>query len=235
MKPYYQVGNITIYHGNCEELIGLIGQVDLLLTDPPYGIGEAAGKNKSRGKLAIAQDFGNHSWDDRPIDQMLINRLIGQSKEAIMWGGNYYQVTPSSCWLVWDKDNTGDFADCELAWTNLDRAVRKFKYRWNGMLQEHMGRNKEVRVHPTQKPLALMSWCLSLSRTTGTVFDPFMGSGTTLVAAKTAHRSAIGIEQDERYCEIAANRLAQEVFDFGEAKEGDQVGSQAGLSFGDFF
>ena len=111
---------------------------------------------------------------------------------------------------MWDKDNgQNTFADCELAWTNLPKAVRKFKWRWQGMLQEKGGRDKEHRVHPTQKPLALMRWCLSLVPDAETVLDPFAGSGTTLVAARLEGRKAIGIEINERYCEAAANRLAQ--------------------------
>jgi DNA modification methylase len=112
---------------------------------------------------------------------------------------------------VWDKDN-GDngYADCELAWTNLAKAVRKTRYRWMGMLQEHMGDAKEPRFHPTQKPLAVMTWALSQAPAdTKTVLDPWMGSGTTLVAAKLAGLSAIGIEREERYCEVAVTRLAQ--------------------------
>jgi len=116
-------------------------------------------------------------------------------------------------WLVWDKDN-GDngYADCELAWTNLDIAVRKFRWRWMGMLQEQMGDKKEVRTHPTQKPLALMSWCLSLAGDDAkTVLDPFAGSGTTGRACKDLGRKCVMIEREERYCEIAARRMGQEV------------------------
>src|SRR5262249_44460370 len=114
-------------------------------------------------------------------------------------------------WLVWDKDNgASDFADCELAWTNLRKAVRQFTYRWNGMLQEP-GYPKELRQHPTQKPEALMRWCLAHAMPVESVLDPFMGSGTVLRAGKDAGLSATGVEREERYCEIAAKRLAQEV------------------------
>lgn len=123
-------------------------------------------------------------------------------------------LPPSRCWLVWDKENSGDFADCELAWTNLDKAVRIFRYLWNGMLKEQ----PEERWHPTQKPLALMKWCLSQApKTIGSVLDPFMGVGTTLVAAKAFGLKAIGCEREEKYCKRAVMRLEQEVFDFESA------------------
>lgn len=212
IEPYYQKDGITIYNADCREVLPLLGMFDLLLTDPPYGIGEAAGKNKSRGKLAKAKDYGNSDWDDAPPSEDLINLICDHSEKQVLWGGNYFNgLYPSSCWLVWDKDNTGDFADCELAWTSLQKAVRKFKWRWNGMLQEKGGKDKEHRVHPTQKPLALMRWCLSLVPDAETVLDPFMGSGTTLVAAKMEGRQAVGIEINEKYCEAAVNRLAQGV------------------------
>lgn len=116
---------------------------------------------------------------------------------------------------MWDKDNgENDFADCELAWTNLPKAVRRFRWRWQGMLQEDMG-NKEFRTHPNQKPLALMKWAISQApQDCKVILDPFMGSGTTLRAAKDLGRRAIGIEREEQYCEDAANRLRQEVLQF---------------------
>jgi site-specific DNA-methyltransferase (adenine-specific) len=141
--------------------------------------------------------------------------MIRTSKNQIIFGGNYFAhfLKPSSSWIVWDKDNGESFfADCELAWTSFDKAVRKFKWKWNGMLQEHMGKMKENRVHPTQKPLALMQWCIkNYSEDNMTILDPFMGSGTTLVAAKLLGRNATGIEISEKYCEIARERLRQEV------------------------
>ena len=217
MKPYYEHAGITIYHGDCLRVLEALAPhfgdkpFDLLLTDPPYGIGEARGKNKSRGtRRHPAKDFGFSDWDDKPASQELA--LARQSaRYQIVFGGNYYDLPPSSCWLVWDKENGGnDFADCELAWTNLRKAVRKLTYRWNGMLQQP-GRPKEQRQHPTQKPEAVMVWALTQApQDVRTVLDPFMGSGTTLVAAKRLGKSCVGIEREERYCEIAAKRLAQE-------------------------
>ncbi len=215
MKPYYEHAGIVIYHGDCRDVLdeweGLRTQsFDLLLTDPPYGIGEAAGKNKSRTKLAVARDYGVAQWDAKPAHEaILMARRFSRSQ--IIFGGNYYHLPPSSCWLVWDKDNgANDFADCELAWTNLPTAVRKLTYRWNGMLQEP-GCPKELRQHPTQKPEPVMRWALMQVPKALTVLDPFMGSGTTLVAAKRLGKQATGIEREECYCEIAAKRLSQEV------------------------
>jgi len=209
--PYYDEDGITIYLGDCKQVLPFIGRVDVLLTDPPYGI-DADNRDRilSRGKLATPRDYGESNWDKEPPPRWFLEAAQDTAQVAILWGGNYYGLPASSCWLVWDKDNgTNDFADCELAWTNMNRAVRKFKWRWNGMIQEQMGDKKENRVHSTQKPLALMRWCLSLVPEAKTVLDPFMGSGTTLVAARLEGRKAIGIEISERYCEAAVKRLAQ--------------------------
>lgn len=218
LTPYYDRDGIVIYHGDCREILPHVPRADLLCSDPPYGIGEAAGKNKSRGtKNAPAKDFGVSDWDNAPPPPWLLQQAIEKADWAILFGGNYFGLPASPCWLVWDKDNTGDFADCELAWTNLGKAVRMFKWRWNGMLQEHAGIHKEARVHPTQKPVALMKWAVSLAPNVATILDPFMGSETTLVAAKELGLRATGIEREERYCEIAANRLAQGVLNFDES------------------
>jgi len=211
--PYYDQDGITIYNADCRKVLPWIEPVDLLLTDPPYGIGADKNlrANKQPGKaLAPSNDYGVGDWDSEPPPRWLLDAAQDAAGNAILWGGNYYGLPSSSCWLVWDKDN-GDngYADCELAWTNLTRAVRKFKWKWQGMLQENMGDKKEHRVHPTQKPLALMRWCLSLVEDAETVLDPFAGSGTTLVAARLEGRKAIGIEISEKYCEAAAKRLDQ--------------------------
>lgn len=215
LKPYYQDDFCTIYNDNCLNILPELDKVDLVLTDPPYGIGESNEKNGTRGKLASPKDYGHYSWDkNRQPEHVKFAVSIG--KNAIVFGGNYYTdiLPPSSSWIVWDKDNTGDFADCELAWTNHAKAVRKFKWRWNGMLQEQMGKFKEYRAHPTQKPLQLFKWCIENYQPSETILDPFMGSGTTLRAAKDLNRKSIGIEISEKYCEIAVKRLQQEVLEF---------------------
>jgi DNA modification methylase len=214
IEPYYDQDGITIYHGDCREILPQLPKVDLVLTDPPYGIGEAAGKNKSRSCLGVSRDYGNQQWDDETLDEEVALSILG-GVNAIVFGGNYYSLPPSSCWLVWDKDNgDNDFADCELAWTNLAKAVRKFTWRWQGMLQEHGGAKKEIRQHPTQKPVALMKWCIKQADDPQTILDPFMGSGTTLVAAKQLGRKAIGIEIEKKYCDIAIERLRQKTLAF---------------------
>lgn len=215
MKPYYEQDGITIYHGDCREVLPSIGRFDLLLTDPPYGISvlSSAYDNKTtkRGSsLAHKSNYEQSRWDDETADEALaLARLL--TRHQIIFGGNYYHLPPASCWLVWDKENgTNDFADCELAWTNLKKAVRKITYRWNGMLQQRAGAAKEKRFHPTQKPEPVMVWALQHAPAdVRSVLDPFMGSGTTLVACKRLGKTAIGIELDERYCEIAAERLSQ--------------------------
>jgi DNA modification methylase len=209
-EPYYQDEFVTLYCGDNRQIAPLLGSFDLLLTDPPYGIEETNPSNARRGRGSKDKPtkFGVCSWDSKPPSWFL-EQLISMAGYSIIWGGNYFGLPASPCWLVWDKDNTGDFADCELAWTNSPRAVRKFVWRWNGMLQENM-KNKENRVHPTQKPLPLMHWCLTLvPEVIKTVFDPYAGSGTTLLAAKQKGLIAVGIEIDEQYCERAVERLNQ--------------------------
>lgn len=225
MKPYYEHAGITIYHGDCREIIPQLTAVDLLLTDPPYGLGMDVKMFKRNGKCDGGKKirnttFLNTNWDSAPPPRWLLEEMIEKAKYSIIWGGNYFNLPPARCFLVWDKDNgTTTFADCELAWTNLDKAVRKIKFRWNGMLQEDM-KNKETRYHPTQKPLGVIKWAIGQApEECQTILDPFMGSGTTLRAAKDLGRQAIGIELEEKYCEIAAIRLGQEVLNFDLATQ----------------
>lgn len=218
MNPYCQHGGVTIYHGNCREILPALPKADLVLTDPPYGLGENARRVASRGRSSAITDYGDFDWDTEPASAEEIALTLRAAVLAIIWGGNYFGLQPSRGWLVWDKLNSGDFADGELAWTNLPTAVRIFRFRWNGMIRDGEARGFP-RVHPTQKPIELMTWCLSFVPQAQVVLDPFAGSGTTLIAAKNLGRRVIGIELNERYCEIAAKRLSQEVFDFSPAPE----------------
>jgi DNA modification methylase len=207
-----QIGNAKLYLADALDVLPMLPQVDAVITDPPYGVGADSTvfqNAKRRGSAATAsRDYGPGAWDETPAQETL-NAIASKAEHSIFWGGNYFQFGPSACWLVWDKDNgENGYADCELAWTDLPKAVRKFRWRWMGMLQEGAGNRKEERVHPTQKPVALMEWCLSLIPDAQTVLDPFMGSGTTGVACRRLGRSFIGIERDSRYFEIACERIS---------------------------
>lgn len=209
LEPYYSEDGITIYCGDNRQVMPMLGDFDLLLTDPPYGI-KADNRKRilSRANLAAAKDYGETEWDNAVPEPWVISMAIAKASSQIIWGGNYYGLPASSCWLVWDKLNgDNDFADCELAWTNLNKAVRRVVHQWAGMLRK----NGEDRHHPTQKPLDVISWCFNHVPEVKTVLDPWMGSGTTLVAAKLRGLTAVGIEINEEYCEIAKKRLAQGV------------------------
>ncbi len=207
---YYSDKWVAIYHADCRQLLPQLDvKVDLVLTDPPYGRNEIK-NNPSRGKLAVSKDYGLGEWDKQPADKELLDMIISKGNRSIIFGGNYFGLPASSCWLVWDKDNQGnDFADCELAWTNFNSAIRKYLWRWNGMLQEP-GCPKEYRQHPTQKPSGLFSLIIAdYSKESALILDPFLGSGTTCYCAKKLNRYSIGIEIEERYCQIAADRCRQ--------------------------
>lgn len=207
--------DIKIYLGDCLSIMPLLDKVDLVVTDPPYGIGADKNlrANKQHGKAAApSKDYGVGNWDSQPVSKATLDMIIAHADKSIVWGGNFFEVVPSSGWLVWDKDNGNNgYADCELAWTNLKQAIRRIKYKWMGMIQEHMGDLKEHRWHPTQKPLAVMKWAILQAPqemfSDNHVLDPFLGSGTTLVACKELKRNGIGIEINEKYCEIAKKRL----------------------------
>lgn len=200
------IGNAVLYLGDCRDILPHLGRVDAVVTDPPYGIGEAAGKNKSRACMAKSKDYGDADWDDSPVSDDLMKSVMGAAKWKIIFGGNYYAMPPTSCWLVWDKVNgKNDFADCELAWTNLPKAVRMISFMWHGMLRQN---NEPRGDHPTQKPVGVMEWCIShLPDDSKLILDPFMGSGTTGVAAMNLKRKFIGIEREPKYFDIACRRI----------------------------
>lgn len=189
---------------------------DLAIVDPPYGIDI---NNQSQGKgggVARKIDYTKKDWDKTAPEIIYFNELRRVSKNQIIWGANHFisrLPIDSSCWVVWDKDNgETDFADCELAWTSFKTAVRRFKWTWAGMRQQNM-KNKEERIHPTQKPIAL--WRKVLERVsvkeTDIVLDPFMGSGTTAIACIKSKRQWIGFEIEQDYVNIANKRIANEL------------------------
>lgn len=220
MKPVI-IGDATLYLADCMDVLPTLDRVDSVITDPPYGIGESSRKVATRGKPFGSRvdgkntrgtyvppiDYGAFTWDNKPASPELINACIAAGDSAIIFGGNYFDLPPAGKWLVWDKINSGDFADCELAWTNLPGAVRIFRHMWNGMLRD--SERGTPRVHPTQKPIALMAWCIEQAGMPETILDPFMGSAATGCAALKLGRKFIGIEKDERYFAIACSRIAE--------------------------
>lgn len=210
MKPYYEHNGIQIWHGDCRDILPQLPKVDLVLTDPPYGHGWRGIDSHSAG----TRNWTNRRHEaikgfDTPFDP---SPWLGY-RYVILWGANHYadKLPPSAAWLVWDKRDgtaTNNLSDCELAWTNIGGSARLFHHMWNGLCRDsEIGKH----LHPTQKPVTLMRWCLLRVPDANLILDPFMGSGTTLRAAKDLGRKAIGIEIEERYCEIAVQRLSQEI------------------------
>lgn len=205
------IGQCELYLGDCMEIMPYLSKVDAVVTDPPYGISADKTMHKQGGtkygKAAAAKrQYRDTDWDIKPISQELMSLVQNAGKWNIVFGGNYYSFPASSCWLVWDKEN-GDngFADCELAWTNLPKAVRRIKWMWNGMLRKG---GEEREGHPTQKPVGVMQWAIKqLPDPSLSVLDPFMGSGTTGIAAFKEGRAFVGIEVDEQYFELACQRI----------------------------
>lgn len=194
------IGRATLYLGDCAAILPTLPRVDLVCTDPPYGIGEDGGRFRDRkgGGHRVLEKKG---WDKSPPSDEVFQAVLAAGHNAIIWGGNYFTASfpVSRGWLYWDKMMGGDFSDGELAWTSLDMTLRSFR------LCNKMG-GKE---HPTQKPVALMDWCLGFLPNAQTVLDPFMGSGTTGVSAVQAGKAFIGIERDPDYFAIACRRIRE--------------------------
>lgn len=215
MRPYYEADGVTIYHGDCHAVLPVIAaprcgsaSFDLLLTDPPYGIGFAAQPTKWQRRAGHEPE----DWDGGTEDEgVAVARAL--CRWQIIFGGNYYDLPPARCILAWSKpDAPPSMGNVEYAWTNLNQNSRHLSVSISATNHERVG-------HPTQKPEAVIRWALMQAPPEArTVLDPFMGSGTTLVAAKRLGRKAVGIEIHEPYCEIAARRLQQGALNlFGEA------------------
>jgi site-specific DNA-methyltransferase (adenine-specific) len=200
-KPYFQDDYVTIYHADCAHVVPFLPRFDLLLTDPPFGIGFAAQPTiyqRANGMKAS-------KWDDTPPESWVLEMARSKCASQVIWGGNYYALPRSRGWLSWYKpDAPPSMGNFELAWTNIDTNTRQISQSISATNAERVG-------HPTQKPLAVIAWCLSMFPDAKTVLDPFAGSGTTGRACKDLGRSCILIEREERYCELAAARMGQEV------------------------
>jgi hypothetical protein len=239
LPPYYQDDAVTIYNGDCAAVIGfgVLGHFDLLLTDPPYGIGADAaaraaaeqriaanGKTKAGRGWKLYDGAGN--WDTARPAAGVIRNLVRCATDSIIWGGNYFAdcLPISQGWIVWDKGQREfSLADGELAWTSFDCALRIIDVPRGRALQDG-------KQHPTQKSLEVISRCIAYADRNATrapysILDPFMGSGTTLRAAKDLRRKAIGIEIEEKYCEIAAKRMQQEVLPLQDSNYGPKPDS----------
>jgi site-specific DNA-methyltransferase (adenine-specific) len=190
---------------------------ELAIVDPPYGINvgtplQRESNNKTVGIKGACLPKVYRGFDDSRIpDEKYFKEIIRITKNQIIWGGNYFieYLHNSSCWIVWDKRNEASFfADCELAWTSFDTAVRKFSHRWNGMIQENMGKNKEERIHPTQKPIALYRWLLqNYAKEGDKIIDTHSGSGSLSCACHIEKFDFLAIEKDPDYHRDSVNRL----------------------------
>lgn len=194
-------GNATLYLGDCREILPHIGQFDAVVTDPPYGLGD-------RLRIGGKREWGLISEDQVPWDELVadVPKIAMAARHAIVWGGQYYSLPPQRGWLFWDKIvRKFSSGHGELAWTTLDQPIRAFNFATTSMIS---GNNQFAKEHPTQKPLPLMEWCIAfLPKDCRLIVDPFMGSGTTGIAALKAQRSFIGIEMVEKYFDIACRRI----------------------------
>lgn len=206
---------IELHNIDCMEYMKTLedNAFDLAIVDPPYGIDIAKSGRVGGCKLAPTTDYGSKNWDKNAPENDYFFELQRVSKNQIVWGANHFMdkiVKGSPCWIVWDKQNTGNFADCELAYTSFSTAVRKFTYTWNGMLQGNM-KNKEHRIHPTQKPVKLYEWLLqNYAKEGDKILDTHLGSGSSAIAAHYGGFDFVGCELDEDYFKAAKQRIDDE-------------------------
>jgi len=210
LQPFYEDESVTIYHGDARQIVPMLGRFDLLLTDPPYGLGDKWTGGNFRGKNGVGKLWGEKTpaWDVETLPQWLLDECILAASAAIVWGGNYYALPPSRAWLSWDKLQEHSGSECELAWSNLDIPAKVFRM---SRIDAYQNKAETPKMHPTEKPLQLMSWCLKLAGNPKTILDPFAGSGTTGLSAKNLGLKAVLIEREERYCRMAAGRMSQGV------------------------
>lgn len=196
------IGNCTLYLGDCMDVMPTLGKVDAVVTDPPYGIAKIWTEGSQRHGWTKANKEGllRNKWDDKPIGEAEIGLMISISTHQIIWGGNYFPLPPARCWLIWNKPERGfSLAEAEIAWTNINSVIRVCD----------CNRSENDRIHPTQKPLKLMQWCLGFLHDSQIILDPFMGSGTTGVACAKMGKSFIGIEREPEYFDIACRRIEE--------------------------
>lgn len=195
-----EIGNATLYLGDCMDVLPTLPKVDAVITDPPYGIGMDGGNVGYKG----FNNFEQLDWDKSAPDEALIQAVVSAGDSAILWGGNYFNLPPTRCFLIWDKGagfKGRSYAEAELAWTSFDANVRVFA--WDPLARgDYKGK-----AHPTQKPISLMKWCIEQASNPASILDPFMGSGTTGVAAVQMGRKFIGIEREPKYFDIACKRI----------------------------
>jgi len=207
----YRNGNILLINADCMDVMKLLDDKEFCLAcvDPPYGINEGKTKRPSRGNTKTKQHTAK-DWDKEPATNEYFEHLFRVSKQQIIWGANHFieRINKnSSCWVVWNKKTVGNTADCELAWTSFKTSVRRFDFMWEGFWQENM-KNKEVRIHPTQKPVALYEWLLTNYAKKGQrVFDSHLGSGSSAIAAHYFGVDFVGCELDKDYFDAAKARF----------------------------
>ena len=199
-----EIGNATLYLGDCMDILPMLDKVDAVITDPPYGLKrfeKGFGTTRFKGHGAEKEGL---VWDKTP-EKAFFDMLLSKGENSIIWGANNFELPTSEYFLVWDKQQTVDnFASAELAYTNVKVPAKVFKY----SIHQH---NQIEKSHPTQKPVSLMCWCLSFVPKAESILDPFMGSGTTGVAAIQMGRKFIGIEREQKYFDIACKRIEQAV------------------------